>query len=77
MWVGLWGPGGPTDHTGGRRTGQDGFGLAVELVTLDAKVKIVLRILEPGNMNVMNQLLHMIGKLKQEGGRLLKTAQGL
>lgn len=57
------------DHAGGRRTRQDEFGLAVKLVTLDAKEKTVLRIIETGNMKVMNQPLHMLAKLKQKRGR--------
>lgn len=56
-WVGSWGPA-QMDHARGRRTRQDEFGLAVELVTLDAKAKIVLRIIEPGNIKVVSPLAY-------------------
>lgn len=65
------------DHARSRRTRQDEFGLAVDLTTLDAKVKTVLRITEPENMKVMSQPLPMIGKLRQKrGGETYKDSSG-
>lgn len=74
--VGSWGPA-RMDHARDRRTRQDEFGLAVELVTLDAKAKTVFRIIEPENIKVVSQPLPMIGKLKQKrGGETYKDSSG-